>query len=371
MYSALATSDPAWAGLLRRLPPAQADVHFLPGYARIYERTYGVEAGLSVWSEGEHFAAMPFILRPLDALPFLKEQGRMGFLDAATPYGYGGPVFRAEGPEHARELVARLDRAHLEHLAGRGAATEFLCLHPLLANHEPLLALGLPAEPRKRVAVADLLPDEAALWAGLNRGNKSSINKARRAGVRVERAEPTPELLALFESMYRATMARQGAAERWLFPDGYFARCAEELGPGCLFFLARTADGRAASCFQVLLHGPTAYYHFAGTDEAFFHLRPNNLLMWEVMLACKALGCAALHLGGGVSEDEGDSLMRYKLGFTRRTEVLHTLGRVVRADVYEELCGLKRGHERRTLGPEQARALDASPGGGYFPLYRR
>jgi Uncharacterized protein involved in methicillin resistance len=365
-FSVLSTTGPdaeTWRALLARLPQAMTDIHFLPEYARIYELTYGVEAGLSVWREGERFAAMPFILRGLDGMDFLRAAGETGFVDAATPYGFGGAVWLADDDDEALRLFARCDAGHLEHLRARGAATEFQCLHPLLGNHRLARRAGLPVTPRKEVAVVDLRQSEAALWTGLNRGNKSSINKARREGVRVVLARPEPALLARFESMYRATMTRLGAAEHWFFPDGYFARCEELLGPErCLFFLAMVGD-TPASCFQILRHGPTAYYHFAGTDPDYFPLRPNNLLMWEVMLWAKSRGCVRLHLGGGVGDAEADSLMRYKQGFTRGTETLYTMGRVVRQDVYDRLCELKRRHETRELG--------APLTGDYFPLYRR
>ena len=322
-FNVLTTGDKAvekWHAVLGQLPPAVRDIHYLPEYGRVYEMTYGVRARLSVGVTDDAMVVVPFVLRSLDELPFLGDApSGEGFVDAASAYGYGGPAWAAQSFGTACEAYRQCDARHLEYLRREGAASEFTCLHPLLANHRLLEACGLPVERRKQVVYVALAGAETDLWRGLNRGNRNSVNRARRMGVVVEKMDPTPTNLSLFNTMYYATMERVGATQRWFFPEDYFANCFQYLGPErCSLFCAKVKD-EIASCFMLMHAFNVAYYHFAGTSVEYHDFRPNNLLMWEVMLWAKSKGYGVLHLGGGASDDMDDSLMQYKRSFSKAT----------------------------------------------------
>jgi len=248
--------------------------------------------------------------------------------------------------------------------ASRHIASEFCSLHPLLDNLD--LVAGwrdVAARPEKRVAWIDLTHDEAALWRAVHRGHRSSIQRARREGVAIERVPPDAVHFGEFERLYDLTMRRRQAAQRWRFPAGYFRDCARLLGAERVaLFFARSGSAVASAYF--LLHDEgIAYYHFGGSDDASFELRPNNLLLYETALWAKRAGKRAYHLGEGVTAADDDSLLRFKSGFGSAHATLYTYGRVHDRSAFERLCELKLRHERATLG----RVLET----GYFPLYRR
>jgi hypothetical protein len=158
-------------------------------------------------------------------------------------------------------------------------------------------------------------------------------------------------------------MVRRGAAERWYFPESYFAACARRLGEsGCALFFAR-CEGELAAAYLLVHDECSAYYHFGASDERWLERRPNNLLMYETLLWAKRRGLARYHLGGGVTASENDSLLRFKSSFGGTKAMLYTYGRVLNEDVYRRLCELKLEHEQRTATPV------AQP--DYFPMYRR
>ena len=354
-----------WSDLVRRLPPALRDLHFLPEYGRIYRDTYGHEPLLAYAGEGANFVIQPFVRRSLNALPFLAEQGYAEpAWDIANAYGYGGPLCADPDAAGVPDVLAAFERELGAWCAGRRIAAEFCSLHPLLGNHALLAgAPGIEAAPQKSVVYLDLTVSPDALWQGVNRGHRSSIQRARSAGVRVERVPADAAHLAEFERLYALTMDRHQAADRWYFPGNYFANCVRHLGPerASLFF-ARTADA-VASAYLLLHDAGIAYYHFGGSDERHFALRPNNLLLYETAVWAKESGNRIYHLGGGVGSGADDSLLRFKSGFGGTQATLYTYGRIHDRSLYERLCELKMSHERRTLG----RALDSD----YFPLYRR
>jgi len=354
-----------WSDLERGLPPAQRDLHFLPEYGLIYQATYGHEPLLAYLADGRDYAIQPFVVRRLNALPFLAEQ-RVAepFHDIANAYGYGGPLCSDPGGARAQDLLAELDARFRAWCSSRRIAAEFCALHPLLDNR--LLVAGwrgVEASAQKRVVYLDLAQGEAALWQAVNRGHRSSIQRARRAGVSVERVAADAEHLAGFERLYALTMQRHRAAERWRFPGNYFGNCARFLGPGRVSLFFARVGGAVASAYLLLHDAGIAYYHFGGSDDAFFRLRPNNLLLYETALWAKRAGNRIYHLGGGVTSEEDDNLLRFKSGFGGMSAALYTYGRVHDRAAYDRLCELKMSHERATLG----RTLDSD----YFPLYRR
>jgi len=70
-----------------------------------------------------------------------------------------------------------------------------------------------------------------------------------------------------------------------------------------------------------------------------------------------------LHLGGGVTAKEDDSLLRFKAGFSADRAPLYTYFTVRNRAAYDELCARKRAYERQTNGTE----LQSD----FLPLYRR
>jgi hypothetical protein len=354
-----------WLDILRRYPPELRDLHYTPAYGRIYRDTYGYEPMLAVLERDGQVAIHAFVRRPLDEMPFLAGAGVAGrYADVATPYGFGGPLLSQ--PEHAYsiDLLRDFDAAWRAWCIAEVIPAEFVCLHPLLGNAAGLEASGIVAPvATKDVVVIDLRLPEERLWSEISRGTRSSIRRAGREGVEVAQVVPDREALEAFQRMYLATMARVGAASRWLFPAAYFHACVERLGDeGSALFFAR-CRGELAAAYLLICDERTAYYHFGASDERWFALRPNNLLMYETLLWAKRRGCARYHLGGGVTASGNDSLLRFKSSFGGHEAPLYTYGRILHEGVYHELCELKRAYEVRQ------NVSGAAP--DYFPLYRR
>jgi lipid II:glycine glycyltransferase (peptidoglycan interpeptide bridge formation enzyme) len=62
-----------------------------------------------------------------------------------------------------------------------------------------------------------------------------------------------------------------------------------------------------------LIYGDKAIYKFGASNKKFQRLRASNLVMWEGMLHCKALGAKSLNLGRTEPHHEG--LLQFKRGF--------------------------------------------------------
>jgi hypothetical protein len=353
-----------WRDLVVGLDRNLRDLHFLPEYARIYQRTYGYVSVLAVHSDANGYVLQPFIKRSLDGLPFMNGgHGRRSYWDIANPYGFGGPLYKSFGPSDGKRAYRVFADALQRWCTTERVASEFASLHPFLADQQTaLISDVLTPHFQKHVVYMNLDQNEEILARNLRKGHRSSIAAARRANVVVEKVKPNHRNISLFNAMYVETMKRRGAADRWHFPPDYFANCIAELGEArCSLFFAKIGEDVESSC--LLLHDfETGYYHFAATRDQHRALGVNNLLVWECALWLKASGFRRFHLGGGVTSEQDDNLLRFKGGFSPDRAPLFTYSAVRDADSYDLLCDRRRQFEQAMCGCEFT--------SDYFPFYR-
>jgi hypothetical protein len=115
--------------------------------------------------------------------------------------------------------------ACLDALRDADVCAAFVRLHRLLntplgeqLTRHPLTENGLT------VSIDLALPAQRA-WAAMSRGHTNAINRANRAGFRVE-ISPAGQRVDEFTAAYTDTLQRLGAAETYHFSDEYFARLA-------------------------------------------------------------------------------------------------------------------------------------------------
>jgi hypothetical protein len=352
-----------WQALVDRLADKDKDLHFTPDYAHIYELTYGQAAYLAVYGDEQDYVLLPFVRHDVTELPFMQShRGGRPLYDIANVYGYGGPLARVTEQRFSVALYDGFFGAFHTYCFDTGIVDEYARLHPLLANDVPLRAGSwVEVVERKPVVYMDLRQDETLLWRGLCRGHRSSVNKARRLGVKVVRQPVAGDALTTFQRLYAETMVRTQASEYWQFPESYFSNCAQCLGHQRVsLFSAMLAGVTVASCLVIHAYN-TAYYHFGASAEAYFEARANNLLLYDIALWAKARGYRWFHLGGGHVSD--DSLFRFKSGFSRSTVMLCSYSKVHDQETYVQLCRLRDAFD-------QTHGI-ASRDSDFFPAYRR
>jgi hypothetical protein len=354
-----------WTALVARLPSHLRDIHFLPEYGRIYREAYGFTPFLAVHFDADNFVLQPFVRRPLQDLPFLAEAADKGaFSDIANPYGYGGPLSNVSESGAAQGLYGKFAELLSAWCCSEQIASEFTSLHPFMAQHQRSLVDGVLApEYAKEVVFIGLDADGQRFKESFRKGHRSSISAAVRAGIQVARVVPTAANLKLFNEMYEETMVRRNAADRWFVPEDYFERCIVSLGEkrASLVF-AYVGDRLESGC--LLIHDfDTAYYHFAATYANHPASGVNNLMVFEAANIAGSMGYRRLHLGGGVTGAEDDSLLRFKAGFSNLRAPLYTYFSIRDRAAYERLCTRKRAYEVATAGAESL--------SDFVPVYRR
>lgn len=261
---------------------------------------------------------LPVIARPIEG---------SDLVDAISPYGYPG----ASGEPGTPIPPDRID------WSGTGLVSVFV--RGRIGERAPLEGGTI----RNQVHVAD--GD-----GGIRKRLREQIRRNQRRGWSVEvipGPEAGDEARAAFEHAYGQTMARTGAADRYLYPREYFARLLRS--ERSWLVLSEREGERLAGAIAVAGDGFLHYYLGGTADEALRDSPMKNQFAAMISLGSE-LGLP-VNLGGGLAP--GDSLDDFKRGFATGEEPFRT---------HELVCDPAE-YERLTA------AAGAAPD-AFFPAYR-
>lgn len=359
-YQVLTTDDrEAWRSLVAGAP--ERDAFFTQEYATLFERHSDEPARLFCYGNEVNYIVYSFCLRRINGLPFFRAaplNGETEYYDIASPYGYSGPLVCARDQGSLRALWQGFVAAFHQYCCEAHIVCEFARLNPFTGNHKHLRAETQGVRASGRIVYVDLTKSEQELWQGLNRGNRSNINKAKRSGVRVDLGDGGEDWQRFYQ-LYVAAMRRNHANRWYYFSPEFFSDCSTLLEGKISLFCARYEDRNIAAA-SFLHDGDVVHYFLGGSDADYLALRPNNLLMYRAIGWAKEQGYRLFNLGGNYGTD--DSLIRFKAGFSKLQTTFHTYRTIHNPMVYEELC---RRYEafNSNLGRQRERS-------DYFPLYR-
>jgi hypothetical protein len=260
---------------------------------------------------------VPLVVRPIDGTDRS---------DAISPYGYPGGSAASGSP---------LDPSGID-WSETGLVTIFIRDR---IGDQASLAGGTV---RSRVHVAEGLD-------GVRKRLREQVRRNERRGWSVEAIlgpDASPAARAAFERAYGETMARTGAAERYLFESSYFERL---LAAKRSWLVLSSRGGAALAGAIAAASDGYLHYYLGGTaDEALDDSPMKNL--FAAMIALGGELGLPVNLGGGV--EPGDSLDEFKRGFASADAPFRTHELICNPGAYEEL------------------AAGADTPQGFFPAYR-
>jgi Acetyltransferase (GNAT) domain len=259
---------------------------------------------------------LPVIVRPIEST----EQ-----VDAISPYGYPGA--RGIYGEHIDPNQIDWSETGLVSVFVRDRIGEACFTGGTLRNH---------------VHVAEGTD-------GIRKRLREQIRRNERRGweIRFATGPEDGEAIEGFKAAYDQTMARTGAADRYLYPREYFETLLN--GDGSWLLTAARDGDRLAGALAVLSDGYLHYYLGGTADEALGDSPMKNLFGAMIDLGVE-LG-VPVSLGGGLTP--GDSLDDFKRGFASGEAPFYTHELVCDLSAYDDLLA------RTGPGPE-----------GFFPAYR-
>ena len=333
----LEVAAPEWESTLRT---AHHDFYHLPSYVALCAARERARPCALYVSDGRRTMLLPLMIRSIPG----------GGFDAASPYGYPGPIgIGTDDPDFLRDTLV----AGLAVLRDAGLVSAFIRLHPLL-NVAPPAGVGTLVRHGDTVSV-DLALTSGELWAQTRNNHRRDISKTIRLGYEAHMDKEWRHVES-FKRLYRQTMERNSATPFYFFGDGYFEGLRDALGERLHLCVVEKSGVVAAAGLFVETNG-IVQYHLAGTGETLREAQPAKLMTHFTIAWAKERGNRVLHLGGGVG-GATDSLLQYKSGFSPLRHTFATLRVVLDEVEYVRLVA--------ALGTD----FDPDDREGFFPPYR-
>jgi hypothetical protein len=175
----------------------------------------------------------------------------------------------------------------------------------------------------------NLTPGADCLFSRLDGSVRRAIRKAEKDGVTVQVSQSL-EAVQAFYSLQCKTRKKHGLPPQ---PVSFFLNIHKHiLSENKGIVVLASHQGRIIAAAVYFHMAGRAVYKFGASDEAFQHLRGNNLVMWEAIKWFLCNGVTELHLGRTSLSNEG--LRRYKLAWQADEEEIKYVKYNLRTDTF-------------------------------------
>lgn len=214
----------------------------------------------------------------------------------------GGPLARDNNPEIIRALID----AYKKLLPIQTIYSEIRPIYPM----DWINGLGWKRKGHYNL-ILNLDKSKENLFEQMHKERRRNVNQAIKAGLtfrELETAEEIHEVVRLIEKTY----------QRKHVPISYlsiFDEVQRVMKDYAHFFGCFTAEGQMIAGQIRLCYGELVYAWFAGSDETYFKLRPNDFTMWNVMCWAHDKGYKWFDFGGGGEPGVEYGVRDYKLKY--------------------------------------------------------
>jgi len=361
VLSAHGSDEKRWRDLLDKIP--KKDIYFTPEYAKLFEKTegkarerFGGEAELFFYGNDKNYIIHPIFKKKINDLPFYSGETLM--YDAVSPWYYGGPLAFLTNKDNEKELFGGFFTEFHNHCAQNNIITEFIRLHPIIKNHLPLIDF-VKLEKRWEIVYVDLTQDEETIWNNFKKENRKAIRKAQTSNIEIVLTSKREDIEKSYE-IYLNAMKRMNADESYFFSKKFYIGIFELLKDNVQLFIAKHG-GETIAASLLLGMGDLANDYLRASRPEFLNMRPNNLLVYHIILWAKENGYRFFSLQGGQSKDDG--ILRFKLTFSDNTADYFTYSKIHDESKYRMLCEARDRYDKLS-----GKAIVQSD---YFPYYRR
>ncbi|WP_456441530.1 GNAT family N-acetyltransferase [Psychroserpens sp.] len=297
------------------------------------------ECILISYAENDTLIGLPFIVRQIPDCEYR---------DLTSVYGYAGPVSKNvdenfDNLKFSEALNSCLQDQHIISVFSR--------LNPFINfQHNLLKGIGQIKHVGNVVNI-DLMKPLDIQRQKYQRRIKSQINKARRL-CSLRRATTKEDVLE-FIKIYYENMDRVEARRSYYFDTDYFFKFLESKSLQMdLLLVTLNESNEIIAGVMFIKTNNIVQYHLSGSKEEYLDITPVKLLIDEMRIRATQEGYKYFNLGGGYGS-QNDSLLRFKMSFSKELVDFHVWKHIVNQKVYDDLTNSKESKEQ-----------------DYFPKYR-
>jgi hypothetical protein len=319
-----------WRELLGRLPVDQQDIYYTPEYYELYERKEDNKACCFVVVQDDEIALYPFLLNSINVLNLLDLEE--DYYDIQGAYGYNGVVSSSYQKRFIQSFYDHFSKFCLD----QRIIAEFTRFHPLLNNvgfSQEFLQVWF----NRKTIYLNLDQSPEGIWnQSYSSKNRNMIRKARKHGLCVTTSDDLQDYED-FYAIYTETMKNVGAEKYYFFDKAYFLDFRRLLKDQQQLFLVKLNEQTVCSLLLMSMKS-YAHYHLSARDVRYSAYAANNLALDVAIQMAREKGCQKIHLGGGRTAQENDSLFNFKANFSHDRANFYIGGNIYHPEIYRKIC---------------------------------
>lgn len=326
MYKVLGLNETVeWNRLLSLLPKERRDVYFLPEYYSLYQNYGDGEAQCFVFEKDGQMALYPFLKNSITALGYKLDRE---YYDIQGAYGYNGVIASTTDKGFISDFWEAFDTWCQDN----DVIAEFMRFHPVMRNH--LLGEGhFKLIHDRNTVYLDLTQSEEDIFAGFDKGTRQHIRKAAKS-IEIRPAERNEESVQIFNRIYRENMEHVNSIPYLFFNLQHFRNMFEM--EDIEFFIA-WQDDTPIACYSGLVSEEYYGNYLRASLTEYNRTGVNTLMYWSMIQSAKAHGCHYVHFGGGTSGDPENSLLHYKMNFSKTLSEFWIGKKIHNQNVYDKI----------------------------------
>lgn len=256
------------------------------------------------------------------------------YYDIQTPYGYGGPIILSLEKDKDQLLKSYMEN-FAKYCQDNNIVSEFVRYHPLLDNQKDFSKLYDNVYMRKTVATV-LKDKDDAFTQEFSKSTRKLVRKILKEDIEYEIIE-NPSDLDKFIEIYYDTMDRNDASDYYYFDREYFEFLIKNM-KNHIININIYMDEKCIASGLYFRYKDMLHAHLSGTDHNYLHLSPAYILKYLTLKWGEENGINYIHYGGGTTNDENDSLLKFKSKFTKEGFFDFYIGKkIYNQEVYDYL----------------------------------
>jgi len=317
-----------WLKYLEQIPINQQDIYYTPGYYKVYQNYGDGEAICFIYQENQNLAIYPFFKNSINSLGYNLDKE---YFDIQGVYGYNGVIANCTTYEFRMQFF----NAFEQYCTSNNIIAEFTRFNPLIKNAEFSRNFMEIILDRNTVFLT-LSETEKAIWdKSYSSKNRNMIRKALKNNISVIESDKSEDY-SEFYSLYVETMRNVDSSEYLYFNEQYFHNLRQLLPKNHRLILAKHDDKTIGG--MILLYSQNyAHYHLSCRKKEFGKHAINNLFLDYAIKLAKKDNKYNFHLGGGTTPEKEDSLLKFKLNFSREMCEFFIGKKIHNKDIYQQI----------------------------------
>ena len=213
----------------------------------------------------------------------------------------------------------------------------FVRFNPLLNNERYCRTNQIIISPERKTVWLDCSRGIDDILSDYSRKHLKQIRSLESQGVYVQSSNSL-KFINEFRKIYLNRMKTIGAQDIYHYDKDYFKKINSMSKENWLIHLAFTPAGEIMGGCLLLKWNETIHYHLSGSYSDFLKYKPNDILRHHVVKDSVEKGIKRVHFGGGRNNEPDDSLLKFKMKFSKQTFQFNVGHCIVDREKYSNLC---------------------------------